>query len=131
MSNLSCTHTQSNAGVWTMELTAKQWFQIVSGSISGLITGAALLNPLFGETLALKIVAVLGILNIVLSSVGAATSGQADLVKDVRNMPGVAKVLVNEDANKALATMATDPNEPKVGATSAAAREVLKDTAKG
>ncbi len=114
-----------------MELTTKQWFQIISGSISGLITGAALLNPLFGETVALKIVAVLGIANIILNSVGAATSGQADLVKDVRAMQGVAKVLMDESANKTLATLATDPNEPKVGATTAEAREILKDTAKG
>lgn len=114
-----------------MEITAKQWFQIVSGFISSVITGAALLNPLFGEAVALKIVAVLGLMNMALNSVGAALSGQANLVKDVRSMTGVAKVLVNEDANQTLAAMATDPNEPKVGATTPAVREVLKDTAKG
>ena len=114
-----------------MEITAKQWFQIVSGFISSLITGAALLNPLFGETIALKIVACLGIANMALSSVGTVLSGQANLVKDVRSMTGVAKVLVDETANPTLAALATDPNEPKVGATTPAAREVLKDTAKG
>ncbi len=114
-----------------MNLTSKQWFQIVSGIIGGLITGAALLQTLFGQDLTLKIVAILGIANIVLGSVGAAVSGQANLVRDVAAMPGVERISVNPDASQALAQVATDPAQPKVGATTPSVREALKDTARG
>jgi hypothetical protein len=85
-----------------MNLTSKQWFQIISGAISTLITSAALLTTLFGQDMTLKIVAVLGIINIVLSSIGAAVSGQANLVKDVAAMPGVEKITVNAQASFSL-----------------------------
>ena len=112
-------------------ITAKQWFQIVSGFISSLITGAALLNPLFGEATSLKIVAGLGIANLLLNSVGTALSGQANLVKEVAAMPGVERIAVNQNANQVLAAVATDPAEPKVGAVDSGTRMVLQDTAKG
>src|SRR5258708_2375021 len=97
-----------------MNLTSKQWFQIVSGIISGLITGAALLTTLFGQDLTIKIVAALGIINIMLSSVGAAVSGQANLIKDVANIQGddgkpALKINVNANAPVALASAAIDP----------------------
>src|ERR1700739_205081 len=103
-----------------MALTSKQWFQITSGSVSGLITGAALLNPLVGQDLALKVVAGLGIINIVLSSVGTALSGpesQDTQVKNVLAMPGVQKIDVNEKASPALAKLAVDPMIDKIGPT--------------
>jgi hypothetical protein len=112
-------------------LTSKQWFQIISGSISGLITGAALLTTLFGQDLTIKIVAVLGIINIVLSTVGTAVSGQANLVKDVAAMPGVQRVSVNTDANPTLASVAIDPGQTKVGPASPEAREALTKIATG
>lgn len=114
-----------------MNLTSKQWFQIISGVISSLITGAALLQTLFGQDLTIKIVAVLGIANIILSSVGAAVSGQADLVKDVRSMPGVEHIEINEKANAVLATMAMDPGEPKIAPRESAARQIAATAAKG
>ena len=43
-------------------LTSKQWFQIVSGVISGLITGAAFMQTLFGQSVTLQIIAGLGLL---------------------------------------------------------------------
>ena len=97
-------------------LTSKQWFQIVSASIGSLITGAALLQTLFGQDLTLKIVAVLGIFNIVLSSVGAALSG---------------RINVNASANQTLASVAVDPEQKKVGAANPTIMHVLADTAKG
>ena len=112
-------------------LTSKQWFQIVSASIGSLITGAALLQTLFGQDLTLKIVAVLGIFNIVLSSVGAALSGQASLVRDVAAMPGVERINVNASANQTLASVAVDPDQKKVGAANPTIMHVLADTAKG
>lgn len=100
-----------------MNITSKQWFQIISGIISGLITGAALFNPLFGETLALKIVSVLGIVNIMLSSIGTSLSGQGSLVKDVLAMPGVEKINIGAEANKTLAQIAVDPAVDRISPT--------------
>ena len=114
-----------------MNITSKQWFQIVSGVIGGLITGAALMQTLFGQDLTIKIVAGLGIANIILGSIGAALSGQANLVRDVAAMPGVERVSVNAQASTALAQVATDPAQSKVGASSPDVRTVLLTTAKG
>lgn len=97
-----------------MNLTSKQWFQIISGINGGLITGAALLQTLFGQDLTIKIVAGLGIFGIMLNSIGAAVSGQANLVKDVQAMPGVSKIVVNDQANSALVAVANDPTNTKV-----------------
>lgn len=100
-----------------LNIQPKQWFAIISGFVSSMITGAALLNPLFGETLALKIVAVLGITNLALNSVQTAVTGQAALIKDVANMAGVEKITVNEKANPTLASVAVDPTVDKVAPT--------------
>lgn len=113
-----------------MDLTSKQWFQIVSGVNGGLITGAALLQTLFGQDLTLKIVAVLGIIGIIINSVGAAVSGQANLVKDVAAMPGVERISINAMANPTLASAAVDPEQPKVGAMSPETRTTLLNTAR-
>ena len=97
-----------------MGLTSKQWFQIVSGSISSLITAGALFTSLFGETTTLKIIACLGLANIVLSSIGTVLSGPdspSTQIKNVAALPGVEKVLVNDDATNGVATA------PKSGMT--------------
>lgn len=115
-----------------MNFTSKQWFDIISGINGGLITGAALLQTLFGQDLSLKIVAVLGIIGIIVNSVSGSLGGQANLVKEVAAMPGVEKITVNATANTTLASVATDAAQPKVGATSPEIRQVLQDTvAKG
>lgn len=113
-----------------LNIQPKQWFQIISGTVSGLITGAALLNPLFGEALALQIVAGLGVLNIVINSVGTALSGQAALVKDVMAMDGVERIRVNDKANATLAAVAMDPTQPKISALPESQARVAA-TAKG
>lgn len=113
-----------------MNITGKQWFQIFSGVISGLITGAALLTTLFGQDLTIKIVAGLGIANIVLSSVGTAFSGQDASIKDVLAMPGVSKIDVNDRANATLAKIAVDPAVDKIAPLPSALDKVTQ-TAKG
>lgn len=113
--------------------TSKQWFQIVSGVNGGLITGAALLQTLFGQDITLKIVAVLGIIGIIINSVGAAVSGpdsQDTQVKNVLAMPGVARIGVNEQASPALAALATDASQPKIGPVSPDIKPTLVATAK-
>jgi hypothetical protein len=111
-------------------ITSKQWFQIISGVNGGLITGAALLQTLFGQDLTLKIVAVLGIIGIIINSVGTALSGQGNLVKDVLAMPGVDKINVNAQANQTLASIAVDPHVDNIGPIPSAANQV-EATAKG
>jgi hypothetical protein len=111
-------------------VTSKQWFQIISGVIGGLITGAALLQTIFGQDLTIKIVAVLGIVNIILGSIGAALSGQASLVRDVAAMPGVTRIGVNENASVALAQVATDPAQAKVGPSTPDIKPALVSIAK-
>jgi hypothetical protein len=106
-------------------ITSKQWFQIVSGVISGLITGAAFLQTLFGQTLTLQIIAGLGLANIILSSIGATLSGSGNLMRDVAAMPGVARVTVNETATDGVAAAALDPQQPKIGATTPEVRAAL------
>lgn len=110
-----------------MGLTSKQWFNIVSGSIASLITAGALFTSLFGETTTLKIIAVLGLVNIVLSSVGAALSGPDNQQTQIRNvlaMPGVEKLEVNDKASQTLASMAVNPVIDKIGPTSATEAKV-------
>lgn len=111
-------------------ITSKQWFQIISGINGGLITGAALLQTLFGQDLTLKIVAGLGVMGIIINSVGTALSGQGALVKDVLAMPGVDKIDVNGRANTTLAAIAVDPAINNIAPTVAAMDKVTA-TAKG
>lgn len=103
-----------------MNITSKQWFQIISGINGGLITGAALLQTLFGQNLTLQIVAVLGIIGIIINSVGTALSGQGSDIKSVLAMPGVEKLTVNGQANQTLASIAVDPTVNKIAPTQAA-----------
>lgn len=111
-----------------MTITPKQWYQIITGVISGLITGAALMQTLLGQDLTIKIVAGLGILNIIVSSIGTALSGAdspAVQIKNVTSLPGVERVLVNAKATNGVAAAALDPTQPKVGATTPDVRETL------
>lgn len=113
-----------------LNIQPKQWFRIVSGFVSSMITSAALFNPIIGEKNALVVVAVLGILNLALNSVDTALSGQAQLVKDVAAMPGVEKITINEQANPTLATVAVDPTADKIAPTYQA-QDVVTQTARG
>lgn len=111
-------------------MNTKQVLGIISSVNGGLITGAALLQTLFGQDLTIKIVAVLGIAQIIVSSVTTQLSSQSNLVKDVAAMPGVEKVTVNASANSILATLAVDPKQDKVAPTTAA-MVAVENTAKG
>jgi hypothetical protein len=113
-----------------LNIQPKQWFQIISGSVSGLITGAALFQQLLGQETALIVVAALGLVNIVISSVGTALSGQAQLVKDVAAMPGVEKITINAQANPTLATVAVDQTVDKVAPTRQD-MDIVTQTARG
>lgn len=109
----------------------KVMLNTMSSINGGLITGAALLQTLIGQDLTIKVVAGLGIAQIIIGAIGGQLSTQANLVKDVAAMPGVDKVVVNANANQALAQAATDADQPKVGAASPDVRATLIQTAKG
>lgn len=110
-------------------------WKVILGTMSsingGLITGAALLQTLIGQDLTIKVVAGLGIAQIVIGAVGGQLSTQGNLIKDVAAMPGVEKITVNPNANQTLAAAAVDPTQTKVGATSPDVRSTLIETAKG
>lgn len=99
-----------------MNLTFNQKVAFVVAVLSFLAAGgnAADLVTLFGATGAKLIVAGAsigaGIGGIFLGMV----TGQASLVKDVRSMPGVEGITVNNKANATLAAIAVDPKEDKV-----------------
>lgn len=114
-----------------MNLTGKQWLSIVAAVVSALMLATTQLTDIFGPTMAKSIVSVAALANMVLNSVVAALTGQANLVRDVAAMPGVESINVNKSANQALAAVATDPTQPKVGGTDAGTQSVLRDTAKG
>lgn len=112
-----------------MGTTAKLWLQIIQTTITGFITAGALFTVLFGQAETLKIIAAFGIVNIVVGAVSASFSTQTSAVKDVLAMPGVDKIDVNGQANKALAALAVDPTVNKIAPTSAALETVTKTAA--
>lgn len=114
----------------------KLLLNILTSVNGGLITGAALFNPLMGETLALKVISCLGIFQIIVSAVNSNLSTQANVVKDVANIQGddgkpAIRMLINANAPVALATAAVDPAQPNIGASTPAARQTLIETVKG
>jgi len=92
---------------------------------------ALILHARWGGMVKGRGIAILSVLGIIINSVGTALSGQASLVKDVAAMPGVDRVAVNANASPALAQVATDADQPKVGAVDAGTRTILKATAQG
>jgi hypothetical protein len=113
-----------------MNLTGKQLLLVISAVLSALVAASAQLDIIFGPATAKAIISVISLANTVLTSVVVAITGQGSLVRDVAAMPGVARIAVNEQASPALASVAVDPNQPKVGATTPDARLVLTETAK-
>lgn len=113
-----------------LNIQPKQWIQITSTILASLITSAALFETLLGQQVAIKLIAALGIMNIVVGSIGTAVSGQAQLVKDVAAMPGVERISINQNANPTLAAVAVDPTQDKVAPTRAD-MDVVAQTARG
>ena len=100
---------------------------VVLGAISG---GTAQLTDIVGPGLTKILVAVSGLSTTVLSGWIMIITGQASQIKAVNDMPGVEKIIVNEKANQALATMAVAQEGNKVESTPEAQAAVTA-TAKG
>lgn len=113
-----------------MNFTFQQKLTMAMGFVGAATSAFGALNTIMTPIEALIGTVILGFISACLGVVATVTSSQGAQIKEVRSMLGVEKVLVNEKANQTLAALATDPNEPKIGATTPAVREVLKDTAK-
>lgn len=113
-----------------MNLNGKQILAIGAAILSVLMVSTTQLTDLFGPGITKTITATAGLVNTILSSVLAVISSQGSLVRDVAAMPGIEKIQVNANANQTLATVATDPTQPKVGPTAVDAGRV-KEIATG
>lgn len=114
-----------------MNVTRNQWFAIIGVILSALMTSTAFLTDTFGASMAHAIIGGAGFVNMVLSGITVILTGQGQQVRDVAAMPGVDSIKINQQANTALAQVATDAAQPKIAATDPQTRDVLKETAKG
>lgn len=99
--------------------------------INALAGGTAQLVPLFGASITQIIVSIATLTGTIVSGWIFVVTGQQNIVKAVAEMPGVERITVNAQANQALAQVATDPNQPKVGAMNPAIRPALESVAGG
>jgi hypothetical protein len=102
----------------------------------GLVTGAALFNPLIGQDMALKVISALGICQIIVSGINSNLTTQTNIIKDVASITGddgkpALRINVNANAPQNVAAVAIDPAQPNVGASSPEVRSTLVATAKG
>jgi hypothetical protein len=117
-------------------MNIKLILNILSSINGGLITGAALFNPLVGQSNSLMIISVLGICQIVVSAINSNLSTQFNTVASVAAIQGAdgrpaVRINVNANATPDLAAMAVDPKQPNVGAASPDVRATLQTVAKG
>jgi hypothetical protein len=103
----------------------KLFLNILSSVNGGLISGAALFNPLIGQDLALKVISGFGIAQIIVSAINSQLSTQGNQISAVAAMTGVEKVLVNATATNGVAAAALDKAQPKVGAVTPEVRQTL------
>lgn len=112
-------------------MNLNQILAIILAVLGVLTISTAQLTDLFGAKLAHTIGALAGLISSILASVLAVITGNASMLKSVAALPGVDKVSINTQASAAVAAVAVDPQQPKVGATSAVDRPALQEIAKG
>jgi hypothetical protein len=112
-------------------MNIKLILNILSSVNGGLITSAALFNPLVGQSNALLIISGLGICQVIVSAVNSNLSTQANTVMEVANIKGMEPLRVNAEAGPSLAALAVDPSQPKIGGASPAIQATLQNIAKG
>lgn len=97
-----------------MNLTRNQILALIGLALGLLAGGGATMTELFGTALASKIAAAAGFLNSFINGAILILSGQSQQVKDVQAMPGVAKIVTNQDANETLTQLAEDSSNQKI-----------------
>lgn len=100
-----------------MNLNRNQVLAITIGVLSALAVSTAQLTDIFGPGAAKTIISVAGLLNSILSSILAGSTGQSGIIKDALAMPGVENIQVNRQANQTLASIAVDPAQDKIQPT--------------
>lgn len=98
-----------------MSLTLTQKVALASVTLSALAGATAQLTPLFGATVATDIASVAALGGTIVSGWIFVLTGQAATVSQVAAMPGVERITVNPQATPAVAQIATDPAQLKVG----------------
>lgn len=114
-----------------MNLTFQQKLALAVGFVGAGTAAFQALGPLMTSTEILIGGVAFGFVTACLGVVGAVTNTQAAQVTQVAAMPGVERISVNAQANSTLASVATDPTQTKVGATSPDVRATLQTIAKG
>lgn len=97
-----------------MNLTGKQILAIIAAVVSALMLATTQLTDIFGPAIAKTVVSTAALANMILNSIIAALTGQANLVKDVQAMPGISRIVTNAQANETLNAIAEDPANAKV-----------------
>lgn len=95
-------------------ITRNQWIAIALLVLSVNMGATSQFTDLFGAGVAKTIVSISSLGSSILAGIQIILGGQSQQVQDVRAMPGVEKIEVNEQANKALATLAVSPDDNKV-----------------
>lgn len=113
-----------------MNLNGKQIIAIAIAVLSVLAASTAQLTDLFGAGVAKTVVSGVTLINGCMASVLAVVTSQGSQARDVLDMKGVERILVNKDANKTLAALAMDPLQDKIAPTPEAVTAVAA-TAKG
>lgn len=114
-----------------MNITRNQWFAITILLLTVLTGGSAQLTDLIGPYGTKLVISFSTLATGFLAGVQIILGGQGQQVRDVAAMPGVDNIAVNTQASPALASVATDPEQKKVGGTSASVQNILVQTAKG
>lgn len=106
-------------------ITQTQWVAFIIGAASFLGGSTAQLTTLFGANGAAYAASACAIVSGLAGVFLMATTGQSATVQQVAAMPGVERITVNAAASTALAQVATDPAQRKVGATPEAKAAVI------
>lgn len=112
-----------------MTLTLSQKFQISLCILGVLVASTGQLTDLFGPQVTKYIVSAAGIGVSTLSGIGAILTGQSQQISAVQDMPGVDKIVVNKEANGALATLTVDQTQNKIEAAPGA-QQAIEATAR-
>jgi hypothetical protein len=112
-------------------LNVYQVFLIIVSVLSAFSGLTAQLTDLFGASTAHLIVTGASVLTTIITAVMAPMVGNASMVKSVAALPGVTRVMVNTQAAPAVAAVAVDPAQAKVGAANPADQAALASIAKG
>lgn len=112
-------------------ITRNQWFAITILFLTVLTGGSAQLTDLIGPYATKLVISFCTLATGFLAGAQIILTGQAAQIRDVAAMPGVSRIDINASATPAAASVAVDPEQSKVGATTPDVRTVLIATAKG